>query len=102
MVGGVILTDVHNTDITQTLEPQSWRVLTLAFSPDGKLLASGSKDTSINIYAVENGGRITKLRGHTSDVLTLTFSENSKTLVSGSMDGTLIFWDRDKIVDMNR
>ncbi|MXV76712.1 hypothetical protein F4X73_10470 [Candidatus Poribacteria bacterium] len=100
MTGGVILTDVHNSDLTQTLEPQSWRVLALAFSPDGKLLASGSKDTSINIYEVETGGKITTLRGHTTGVLTLTFSEDSKTLVSGSMDGAIIFWDRDKIVEV--
>lgn len=102
MTGGVILTDVHNMDLSQTLEPQSWRVLALAFSPDGKHLASGSKDTSINIYAVENGGRIATLKGHTTGVFTLTFSEDSKTLVSGSMDGTIIFWDRDKIVGMER
>lgn len=100
MTGGVILTDVNNIDLSQTLEPQSWRVLSLAFSPDGKHLASGSKDTSINIYAVENGSKITTLRGHTTGVLTLTFSQDSKTLVSGSMDGTIIFWDRDKIVEM--
>lgn len=102
MTGGLILTDVHNIDLTQTLEPHSWRVLALAFSPDGKLLASGSKDTSINIYAVENGDRITTFRGHTTGVLTLTFSEDSKTLVSGSMDGTIIFWDRDKIVEIDK
>ena len=102
MAGGVSLTDVNNSDFTQTLEPQSWRVLALAFSPDGKHLASGSKDTSINIYAVETGGKITTLRGHTGGVVALTFTEDSKTLVSGSMDGTTIFWDRDKIVDLNR
>ena len=101
MAGGVSLTDVNNSDLTQSLEPQSWRVLALAFSPDGKLLASGSKDTSINIYAVETGGKITTLRGHTGGVVALTFTEDSKTLVSGSMDGTTIFWDQDKIVDIN-
>ena len=95
--GGVILTDVNNANLAQTLEPHALSVFTLSFSPDGQLFASGSKDTSINIYAVENGKKITTLRGHTSGVASLSFSEDSKTLFSGSWDGTLIFWDRNKI-----
>lgn len=102
MAGGLILSDVHNDDLTQSLEPHTSSVLALAFSPDGTLLASGSRDTTIRIWNVETRNKITTLRGHTGQLNSLIFSEDSTTLVSNSMDGTLIFWDREKIVGLKK
>src|SRR5262245_11648702 len=54
----------------------------LAFSPDGKLLASGSVAKSIKIWDLATGKEIFTLQGHARPVLSLAFSPDGKTLAS--------------------
>jgi WD40 repeat protein len=68
-------------------------VLCLAFSPDGKILASGSADKTIKLWNVASGDHIAARNGHTEDVLSVVFSPDGKTLVSGSLDNTIMLWD---------
>jgi len=68
-------------------------ILSLAFSPNGKLLASGSEDQTINIWDVKSGKVLQTLKEHKGPVQTLAFSPDGKTLASGSVDQTLILWD---------
>jgi WD40 repeat protein len=65
----------------------------LAFSPDGKLLATGSHDQTIILWDIRTGIEIRSLFGHTGVVTTLAFLPSGNTLVSGSLDGTIRFWD---------
>lgn len=69
-------------------------VFSLAFSQDGKLLASGSgfEDNVIRLWSVETGELIRELDGHSQGVDQLLFSENGQFLVSGSYDGSLKLW----------
>lgn len=65
----------------------------IAFSPDGKILASCSKDQTIILWDVDTGSIKHTLKGHTDFVTSVSFSPDGKTLASGSIDETIRFWD---------
>lgn len=69
-------------------------VWSVAFSPDGKVLASGSKDSTIILWdPILRQVLGPPLKGHTASITSVLFSSTSTTLVSGSDDGTIILWD---------
>jgi len=69
-------------------------VNSVAFSPDGKTLASGSSDGTVRLWDVATRQQIgTPLTSHTGGVLSVAFSPDGKTLASGSNDDTVQLWD---------
>ncbi|MBI2811030.1 MAG: caspase family protein [Candidatus Melainabacteria bacterium] len=68
-------------------------VLTSAFSPDSKLIATGGRDNAIRIWDVKTGRLIRTMFGHTDPILSLNFNSDSTELVSGAMDDLVITWD---------
>ncbi len=68
-------------------------VTSLAFSPDGKLLATASVDKTIKLWNVANGKVVAALNGHTGSVNALVFSPDGTLLVSGGEDRTVKLWD---------
>jgi hypothetical protein len=69
----------------------SW-VTSLSFSPDGKLLASGSWDKSLKVWEIAEGKNTLTLMGHGDRVTSLSFSPDGKLLASGSHDKSLKVW----------
>jgi len=68
-------------------------VNSMAFSPDGKILASGSDDQTIRLWKVSSGQCLTILQGHTSVVDSVAFSPDGKILASESDDQTICLWE---------
>jgi WD40 repeat protein len=76
----------------RTLDTDLDVVTTLAFSRDGKQLASGSKDGTIELWSPQKGTLIRRLEGHSDFVRSLAFSRDRKQLASASCDGTVMLW----------
>src|SRR5262245_20496119 len=70
-------------------------VNSLAFSPDGKMLASGSGDKTIRLWEMSNGRLIRAFVGHGEVIHTVAFSPDGKTLASGSADHSIKLWQVD-------
>lgn len=79
-----------------TLKGHFDSVTSVAFSPDGKTLASGSRDKTIEVWDLKQGRRWYTLTGHEEAVETLAYSPDGKVLASGSRDNTIEIWDLDK------
>ena len=75
------------------LEGHESRVSSVAFSPNGKVIASGSWDDTIRLWNSTTGQHLTTYHGHKKDVNAVAFSPDGETLASGSDDDTIILWN---------
>lgn len=68
-------------------------VTSLAFSHDGKRLASASHDKTIKVWDLTTGKEMLALKGHANAIFSVAFSPDGKRLASGSQDQTVKLWD---------
>ncbi|MEM7244105.1 MAG: protein kinase [Acidobacteriota bacterium] len=88
----IVLWDVETGTMTQRLSGHARPALCVAWSPDGRRLASGAHDRTIRLWDPATGDELVVLRGHESYVHGLTWSADGDTLVSASGDGTVRTW----------
>jgi WD40 repeat protein/serine/threonine protein kinase len=65
----------------------------VAFSPDGRRLASGSSDGTVKVWDYATGQELPAPKGHPDSVNCVAFSPDGRRLASGSSDGTVKVWD---------
>lgn len=75
------------------LKGHSKRITDIAFSPDGAALASGSDDSSVRLWDVNEGKETFHLRGHTEPIAGVVFSPDGSILASGAEDNSVRLWD---------
>jgi WD40 repeat protein len=83
----LILWDVPGGKIFKRLLGHGATIQCLAFSPDGRTLASGSIDGALKLWNVRTGQELLALSGHTGPVISIAFSPNSQFLVSSAGAG---------------
>ncbi|HKG58383.1 MAG TPA: caspase family protein [Pyrinomonadaceae bacterium] len=92
-VGQVQLWDVASGRPISALKGHGRGVSKVAFSRDGKLLASGGTDNTIKIWDVATHNELRTLTGHTSAIESIDFSPDARLMASASDDGSTFLWD---------
>jgi len=89
----IITFDALTGSQTAALSGHTNYVKSLAFSSDGSLLVSGSRDKTIKLWDVQTGGVIKTFCGHTKTVLSVSISADNTMIASGSKDKTICLWN---------
>jgi WD40 repeat protein/uncharacterized caspase-like protein len=82
--------------LLRTLSTEQATISQIKYSPDGKIIAAGGWDKTIELWSANTGKLIDTLKGHQDGVNSITFSPDGKLLISGSEDKTIKIWNLTK------
>lgn len=88
----IYLWDVHTEELVKTFFGHKLRVNSVAFSPDGRTIVSGSNDSTVRVWDVGSGTQTYVLEGSEDQVSTVAFSPDNKKIISGGHGGINV-WD---------
>src|SRR5437899_2278086 len=92
-LGAVTSRSAPEPKVTDTLKGHTAQVTSVAYSPDGKTLASGSLDHTLRLWELASGKNTATLRGHEAGLGCIAYSPDGKTLASGCTYETIKLWD---------
>ena len=90
---GIWSYDAQTGEELDLLTGHTGGIRSVVFSPNGRTLASGSSDETLQLWDAGAGRHIRTLTGHTISITSVAFSPNGNTLASGSADGTVLLWE---------
>ena len=77
----------------KTFHGHTAAIWSLALSPDGRSIVTGSEDMTAKVWDLATGKELLTLRGHGGEVYSVAFSPDGQRIVTGSMDQTAQVWD---------
>jgi WD40 repeat protein len=89
---GVIIRSLADGQVVHSLQGHFMPVFNLAYSPDGRRLATASWDNTAKLWDTDTGREILTFRGHTDAVRGIAFSRDGRSLATASYDRTVRVW----------
>jgi len=91
--GGAFIWDVQTGSVIRTFTGHTYAVTSVAFSPDGTKVLTGSGDCTAKLWDAATGACIRTFTGHTDSVYSVAFSPDGSKVLTGSVDNTAKLWD---------